>query len=167
MCAHAHILRIIAYHHLYLQRRARWGHSHLLVSFSFLLFGSGFSAHYLWEPSLKDSTFNSSHTPLPPPNTVFHFNVFYTDKIKPAYEHYCIYPIDAKHNNTKTIVPLCLSFLSLQVSRILYSFSTAFRRSSRPADISHAAPSSRPDSDLYTFTVALEIKEDDGKGNYR
>lgn len=58
-------------------------------------------------------------------------------------------------------------FLSIQVSRILYSFSTAFRRSSRPADISHAAPSSRPDSDLYTFTVTLEIKEDDGKGNYR
>lgn len=68
---------------------------------------------------------------------------------------------------TIDIVPFCLSFLSIQVSRILYSFSTAFRRSSRSADISHAVPSSRPDSDLYTFTVALEIKEDDGKGNYR
>ncbi|XP_030290214.1 rab GTPase-activating protein 1-like isoform X2 [Sparus aurata] len=52
------------------------------------------------------------------------------------------------------------------VSRILYSFSTAFRRSSRPADIRDTALSSPPDSDLYTFTVTLEIKEDDGKGNY-
>ncbi|XP_070816543.1 rab GTPase-activating protein 1-like isoform X1 [Chaetodon trifascialis] len=52
------------------------------------------------------------------------------------------------------------------VSRILYSFSTAFRRSSRPADIRDTAQSSPPDSDLYTFTVTLEIKEDDGKGNY-
>uniref|UniRef100_A0A673CC15 RAB GTPase activating protein 1 like n=1 Tax=Sphaeramia orbicularis TaxID=375764 RepID=A0A673CC15_9TELE len=52
------------------------------------------------------------------------------------------------------------------VSRILYSFSTAFRRSSRPADIRDTALSGPPDSDLYTFTVSLEIKEDDGKGNY-
>ncbi|XP_068590999.1 rab GTPase-activating protein 1-like isoform X2 [Cebidichthys violaceus] len=52
------------------------------------------------------------------------------------------------------------------VSRILYSFSTAFRRSSRPADIRDTALSSLPDGDLYTFTVSLEIKEDDGKGNY-
>uniref|UniRef100_A0AAQ5Z814 Rab-GAP TBC domain-containing protein n=1 Tax=Amphiprion ocellaris TaxID=80972 RepID=A0AAQ5Z814_AMPOC len=52
------------------------------------------------------------------------------------------------------------------VSRILYSFSTAFRRSSRPADIRDTTQSSPPDSDLYTFTVSLEIREDDGKGNY-
>ncbi|KAM7388049.1 hypothetical protein PAMP_024250 [Pampus punctatissimus] len=52
------------------------------------------------------------------------------------------------------------------VSRILYSFSTAFRRSSRPTDIRDTALSSPPDGDLYTFTVSLEIKEDDGKGNY-
>ncbi|XP_029004110.1 rab GTPase-activating protein 1-like isoform X2 [Betta splendens] len=52
------------------------------------------------------------------------------------------------------------------VSRILYSFSTAFRRSSRPADIRDTVLCSPPDGDLYTFTVSLEIKEDDGKGNY-
>uniref|UniRef100_A0A674NER1 RAB GTPase activating protein 1 like n=1 Tax=Takifugu rubripes TaxID=31033 RepID=A0A674NER1_TAKRU len=52
------------------------------------------------------------------------------------------------------------------VSRILYSFSTAFRRSSRLADIRDTALSTPPDSDLYTFTVTLDIKEDDGKGNY-
>uniref|UniRef100_A0A1A7Y0H4 RAB GTPase activating protein 1-like n=1 Tax=Iconisemion striatum TaxID=60296 RepID=A0A1A7Y0H4_9TELE len=52
------------------------------------------------------------------------------------------------------------------VSRILYSFSTAFRRSSKPADIRDATHSSPPDGDLYTFTVSLEIREDDGKGNY-
>ncbi|XP_044217285.1 rab GTPase-activating protein 1-like isoform X1 [Thunnus albacares] len=52
------------------------------------------------------------------------------------------------------------------VSRILYSFSTAFRRSSRPADIRDTALSSPPDGNLYTFTVSLEVKEEDGKGNY-
>ncbi|XP_061884406.1 rab GTPase-activating protein 1-like isoform X1 [Entelurus aequoreus] len=52
------------------------------------------------------------------------------------------------------------------VSRILYSFSTAFRRSSRPADIRDAPLLSPPDSDLFIFTVSLEIKEDDGKGNF-
>ncbi|XP_037325193.1 rab GTPase-activating protein 1-like isoform X2 [Pungitius pungitius] len=52
------------------------------------------------------------------------------------------------------------------VSRILYSFSTAFRRSSRPVDTRDTALSSLPDGDLYTFTVSLEVKEDDGKGNY-
>uniref|UniRef100_A0A8C6SLU2 RAB GTPase activating protein 1 like n=1 Tax=Neogobius melanostomus TaxID=47308 RepID=A0A8C6SLU2_9GOBI len=52
------------------------------------------------------------------------------------------------------------------VSRILYSFSTAFRRSSKPADTVDSAQSGPCDSDLYTFTVSLEIKEDDGKGNY-
>lgn len=54
-----------------------------------------------------------------------------------------------------------------QVSRILYSFSTAFRRSSRLAEIRDTTLSTPPDSDLYTFTVTLDIKEDDGKGNYR
>ncbi|KAK1896867.1 Rab GTPase-activating protein 1-like [Dissostichus eleginoides] len=52
------------------------------------------------------------------------------------------------------------------VSRILYSFSTAFRRSARPADIRDTALSGPPEGDLYTFTVTLEIKEDDGKGNF-
>lgn len=60
--------------------------------------------------------------------------------------------------------------LCLQVSRILYSFATAFRRSAKKAA---AALSSQqpapltPDSDLFTFTVSLEIKEDDGKGTFR
>lgn len=56
----------------------------------------------------------------------------------------------------------------LQVSRILYSFATAFRRSAKKAVLSsqQAAPLT-PDSDLFTFTVSLEIKEDDGKGTFR
>lgn len=66
---------------------------------------------------------------------------------------------------------LCLCsdcYSHLQVSRILYSFSTAFKRSSRPApDVRDQALALSPDSDLYTFTVSLEVKEDDGKGNYR
>uniref|UniRef100_A0A671X676 Rab GTPase-activating protein 1 n=1 Tax=Sparus aurata TaxID=8175 RepID=A0A671X676_SPAAU len=53
------------------------------------------------------------------------------------------------------------------VSRILYSFATAFRRSAKKALLSsqQAAPLT-PDSDLFTFTVSLEIKEDDGKGTF-
>lgn len=58
--------------------------------------------------------------------------------------------------------------IPLQVSRILYSFATAFRRSAKKAVLSsqQAAPLT-PDSDLFTFTVSLEIKEDDGKGTFR
>ncbi|KAM4527233.1 rab GTPase-activating protein 1 isoform 2-T2 [Odontesthes bonariensis] len=53
------------------------------------------------------------------------------------------------------------------VSRILYSFATAFRRSAKKALLSsqQTAPLT-PDSDLFTFTVSLEIKEDDGKGTF-
>ncbi|XP_053196177.1 rab GTPase-activating protein 1 isoform X3 [Scomber japonicus] len=53
------------------------------------------------------------------------------------------------------------------VSRILYSFATAFRRSAKRAVLSsqQTAPLT-PDSDLFTFTVSLEIKEDDGKGTF-
>ncbi|XP_053719938.1 rab GTPase-activating protein 1 isoform X1 [Synchiropus splendidus] len=53
------------------------------------------------------------------------------------------------------------------VSRILYSFATAFRRSAKRALLSsqQAAPLT-PDSDLFTFTVSLEVKEDDGKGTF-
>ncbi|XP_064004172.1 rab GTPase-activating protein 1-like isoform X1 [Pogoniulus pusillus] len=53
------------------------------------------------------------------------------------------------------------------VSRILYSFSTAFKRSSKQASEhvkDFALPT--PDSDVYTFSVSLEVKEDDGKGNF-
>uniref|UniRef100_A0A674DNA0 Rab GTPase-activating protein 1-like n=1 Tax=Salmo trutta TaxID=8032 RepID=A0A674DNA0_SALTR len=54
------------------------------------------------------------------------------------------------------------------VSRILYSFSTAFRRSSKPnPDERDSALPLSPDSDLFTFNVSLEVKEDDSKGNYR
>ncbi|XP_048876957.1 rab GTPase-activating protein 1 isoform X1 [Brienomyrus brachyistius] len=52
------------------------------------------------------------------------------------------------------------------VSRILYSFASAFRRSaSKPLQAAQAPPLT-PDSDVFTFTVCLEIKEDDGKGSY-
>ncbi|XP_071757405.1 rab GTPase-activating protein 1 isoform X2 [Centroberyx gerrardi] len=53
------------------------------------------------------------------------------------------------------------------VSRILYSFATAFRRSAKKAVLSsQQATPLTPDSDLFTFTVSLEIKEDDGKGTF-
>ncbi|XP_051480342.1 rab GTPase-activating protein 1-like isoform X4 [Apus apus] len=53
------------------------------------------------------------------------------------------------------------------VSRILYSFSTAFKRSSKQAS-DHVKDFilPTPDSDVYTFSVSLEVKEDDGKGNF-
>ncbi|XP_061553697.1 rab GTPase-activating protein 1 isoform X2 [Phycodurus eques] len=53
------------------------------------------------------------------------------------------------------------------VSRILYSFATAFRRSAKKAALA-CQPSAplTPDSDLFIFTVSLEIKEDDGKGTF-
>ncbi|XP_015236512.1 PREDICTED: rab GTPase-activating protein 1 isoform X2 [Cyprinodon variegatus] len=53
------------------------------------------------------------------------------------------------------------------VSRILYSFATAFRRSAKKVLLSSQqnAPLT-PDSDLFTFTVSLEIREDDGKGTF-
>uniref|UniRef100_A0A8C8CZX1 Rab GTPase-activating protein 1 n=1 Tax=Oncorhynchus tshawytscha TaxID=74940 RepID=A0A8C8CZX1_ONCTS len=52
------------------------------------------------------------------------------------------------------------------VSRILYSFATAFRRSAKKTVLSGLAPPLTPDSDVFTFTVSLEIKEDDGKGTF-
>lgn len=52
------------------------------------------------------------------------------------------------------------------VSRILYSFATAFRRSAKQTPLSAAAAPETPDSDIFTFSVSLEIKEDDGKGYF-
>ncbi|KAF7241321.1 Rab GTPase-activating protein 1-like, partial [Varanus komodoensis] len=53
------------------------------------------------------------------------------------------------------------------VSRILYSFSTAFKRASKQAS-DHVKDTivPTPDSDIFTFSVSLEVKEDDGKGNF-
>uniref|UniRef100_A0A8C4SHU3 RAB GTPase activating protein 1 n=1 Tax=Erpetoichthys calabaricus TaxID=27687 RepID=A0A8C4SHU3_ERPCA len=52
------------------------------------------------------------------------------------------------------------------VSRILYSFATAFRRSANKTPLSANPPPLTPDSNVFTFTVSLEIKEDDGKGSF-
>uniref|UniRef100_A0A7N4PB06 RAB GTPase activating protein 1 n=1 Tax=Sarcophilus harrisii TaxID=9305 RepID=A0A7N4PB06_SARHA len=52
------------------------------------------------------------------------------------------------------------------VSRILYSFATAFRRSAKQTPLSATAAPQTPDSDIFTFSVSLEIKEDDGKGYF-
>ncbi|XP_051977501.1 rab GTPase-activating protein 1-like isoform X2 [Xyrauchen texanus] len=53
------------------------------------------------------------------------------------------------------------------VSRILYSFSTAFRRSSKAAtDMRDSVLPLSPNSDIFTFTVSLEVREEDGKGNF-
>ncbi|KAM6124514.1 LOW QUALITY PROTEIN: rab GTPase-activating protein 1-like [Pterocles gutturalis] len=51
------------------------------------------------------------------------------------------------------------------VSRIFNSFSTAFKRSSKQASDHVKDFVLTPDSDVYTFSVSLEVKEDDGKGN--
>ncbi|CAJ0939999.1 unnamed protein product [Ranitomeya imitator] len=52
------------------------------------------------------------------------------------------------------------------VSRILYSFATAFRRSIKQTPLTASIPPQTPDSDIFTFSVSLEIKEDDGKGYF-
>ncbi|XP_067323759.1 rab GTPase-activating protein 1-like isoform X2 [Anolis sagrei] len=53
------------------------------------------------------------------------------------------------------------------VSRILYSFSTAFKRSSKQgSDCIKDMIVPTPDNDIFTFNVSLEIREDDGKGNF-
>ncbi|XP_073419714.1 rab GTPase-activating protein 1-like isoform X2 [Dendrobates tinctorius] len=52
------------------------------------------------------------------------------------------------------------------VSRILYSFFTAFKRSSKQTTDVKDSSLPTPDSDVFTFTVSLEVKEDDGKGNF-
>ncbi|XP_068104258.1 rab GTPase-activating protein 1 isoform X1 [Hyperolius riggenbachi] len=52
------------------------------------------------------------------------------------------------------------------VSRILYSFATAFRRSIKQMPLIASIPPQTPDSDIFTFSVSLEIKEDDGKGYF-
>ncbi|XP_077133926.1 rab GTPase-activating protein 1-like isoform X1 [Ranitomeya variabilis] len=52
------------------------------------------------------------------------------------------------------------------VSRILYSFFTAFKRSAKQTTDVKDSSLPTPDSDVFTFTVSLEVKEDDGKGNF-
>ncbi|KAM5147926.1 rab GTPase-activating protein 1-like isoform 1-T1 [Mantella aurantiaca] len=52
------------------------------------------------------------------------------------------------------------------VSRILYSFHTAFKRSCKQTSDVKDSILPTPDSDVYTFMVSLEVKEDDGKGNF-
>ncbi|XP_059503694.1 rab GTPase-activating protein 1-like isoform X2 [Stegostoma tigrinum] len=51
-------------------------------------------------------------------------------------------------------------------SRILYSFATAFRRSSKQTTKEKDMCGASPESDSYNFMVSLEVKEDDGKGNF-
>nr|XP_044613814.1 rab GTPase-activating protein 1-like [Equus asinus] len=58
------------------------------------------------------------------------------------------------------------SYMCWSVSRILYSFCTAFKRSSRQVSDVKDSVIPTPDSDVFTFSVSLEVKEDDGKGNF-
>ncbi|KAK7095541.1 rab GTPase-activating protein 1-like isoform X2 [Littorina saxatilis] len=58
--------------------------------------------------------------------------------------------------------------LSEAVAKILYCFATTFRRVPRKERMSsHGSLAEAPDAEQeFTFTVGLEFKEDDGKGNY-
>nr|XP_032829025.1 LOW QUALITY PROTEIN: rab GTPase-activating protein 1-like [Petromyzon marinus] len=64
-----------------------------------------------------------------------------------------------------------------EVSRLLHGFAAAFEVCARPTGAgagagasgpgsSPALTASTPNPDLFTFTVAMEIREDDGKGNF-
>ena len=50
---------------------------------------------------------------------------------------------------------------------MLYSFCTAFKRSSRQVSDVKDPVIPTPDSDVFTFSVSLEVKEDDGEGKFR
>uniref|UniRef100_A0A8C4QH45 Rab GTPase-activating protein 1 n=1 Tax=Eptatretus burgeri TaxID=7764 RepID=A0A8C4QH45_EPTBU len=51
------------------------------------------------------------------------------------------------------------------VSRILYSFAASFKKSAKTSPQAKALTLT-PDNDVFAFTVSLEIKEEDGKGNF-
>ena len=56
------------------------------------------------------------------------------------------------------------------MSKILYSFATAFRRVPKaPDSLAEGAASAAASAaaNAFGFTVAMDLKEDDGKGNFR
>uniref|UniRef100_A0A8C2LVC6 RAB GTPase activating protein 1-like n=1 Tax=Cricetulus griseus TaxID=10029 RepID=A0A8C2LVC6_CRIGR len=81
-------------------------------------------------------------------------------------ESNCFAFTESSHGSEEFQIHVFSCEIKEAVSRILYSFCTAFKRSSRHvADVKDSIIPT-PDSDVFTFSVSLEVKEDDGKGNF-
>ncbi|XP_063096081.1 rab GTPase-activating protein 1-like isoform X3 [Cavia porcellus] len=81
-------------------------------------------------------------------------------------ESNCFAFTESSHGSEEFQIHVFSCEIKEAVSRILYSFSTAFKRSSRQAPDVKDSIIPTPDSDVFTFSVSLEVKEDDGKGNF-
>uniref|UniRef100_A0A2R8M811 Rab GTPase-activating protein 1-like n=1 Tax=Callithrix jacchus TaxID=9483 RepID=A0A2R8M811_CALJA len=81
-------------------------------------------------------------------------------------ESNCFAFTESSHGSEEFQIHVFSCEIKEAVSRILYSFSTAFKRSSRQVSDVKDSIIPTPDSDVFTFSVSLEVKEDDGKGNF-
>ncbi|XP_026942059.1 rab GTPase-activating protein 1-like isoform X2 [Sagmatias obliquidens] len=81
-------------------------------------------------------------------------------------ESNCFAFTESSHGSEEFQIHVFSCEIKEAVSRILYSFSTAFKRSSRQVSDVKDSVIPTPDSDVFTFSVSLEVKEDDGKGNF-
>ncbi|XP_051042026.1 rab GTPase-activating protein 1-like [Phodopus roborovskii] len=81
-------------------------------------------------------------------------------------ESNCFAFTESSHGSEEFQIHVFFCEIKEAVSRILYSFCTAFKRSSRHASDIKDSIIPTPDSDVFTFSVSLEVKEDDGKGNF-
>ncbi|KAM5144687.1 rab GTPase-activating protein 1-like isoform 3-T3 [Callospermophilus lateralis] len=81
-------------------------------------------------------------------------------------ESNCFAFTESSHGSEEFQIHVFSCEIKEAVSRILYSFCTAFKRSSRQVSDVKDSIIPTPDSDVFTFGVSLEVKEDDGKGNF-
>ncbi|XP_008581715.1 PREDICTED: rab GTPase-activating protein 1-like [Galeopterus variegatus] len=81
-------------------------------------------------------------------------------------ESNCFAFTESSHGSEEFQIHVFSCEIQEAVSRILYSFCTAFKRSSRQVSDVRDSIIPTPDSDVFTFSVSLEVKEDDGKGNF-
>uniref|UniRef100_A0A8D0Y2M1 Rab GTPase-activating protein 1-like n=1 Tax=Sus scrofa TaxID=9823 RepID=A0A8D0Y2M1_PIG len=81
-------------------------------------------------------------------------------------ESNCFAFTESSHGSEEFQIHVFSCEIKEAVSRILYSFCTAFKRSSRQVSDVKDPVIPTPDSDVFTFSVSLEVKEDDGKGNF-
>ncbi|XP_023103290.1 rab GTPase-activating protein 1-like isoform X3 [Leopardus geoffroyi] len=81
-------------------------------------------------------------------------------------ESNCVAFTESSHGSEEFQIHVFSCEIKEAVSRILYSFCTAFKRSSRQVSDVKDSVIPTPDSDVFTFSVSLEVKEDDGKGNF-
>nr|KAF6397757.1 RAB GTPase activating protein 1 like [Rousettus aegyptiacus] len=82
-------------------------------------------------------------------------------------ESNCFAFTESSHGSEEFQIHVFTCEIKEAVSRILYSFCTAFKRSSRQVSDVKDSVIPTTDSDVFTFSVSLEVKEDDGKGNFR